>query len=168
MRISLYRWAECSLINLALALHEGPNFNFPLGIDARPHIQYFCEPKTPNLNLKMKILKSPKPSPPYTCPNTQGCLRSVTRGLHSFQFLLVFPLADLSYFLVSSALLVENDFYILFCISRNFEIGEFSGHLICHSVGNGDTPTHTHTHTHQDIIVKSTNLITPYYIDIRN
>lgn len=73
--IFLSRWAECSLIILFLALHETLK-SLP-GVDSRPHIQYFCGPKKPNLNLKVWILKAWKLNPLCTCLNSQRCLISV-------------------------------------------------------------------------------------------
>lgn len=159
--VSLCRWAEYSLINLFLVLCEGSNFNSPLGIDIRPHLQYSCGPKTPILILKREILKAPKP---YTLPTPKVASYQFTFWLYSFSSSACFPLGNLLYFLVSSAVHVENDFYILFLISRNFEIGQFSGHLISCIVGNGNPSP--------DIIAKSTNFITQnfkvYYIDFKN
>lgn len=84
-------------------------------------------------------------------PHTQGCLTSV-HLLAALAGSTCFPLGDLSYFLVSSALCVENVVYTL------WTTGEFSSHLICCIVGNGDLP---------DITVRNANLIFPYYIDLK-
>lgn len=108
--IFLSRWAECSLINLFLALHETLK-SLP-GVDSRPHIQYFCGPKKTQPKFKSMNPKSLKTQPPLYLPQQPGLshICSLVDSTH-FQPLLVFPWGDLPYFLVSSALHVERNIF---------------------------------------------------------